>query len=286
MDIGLDPRPSLERAVAAFQRAIEINPDYANAYNNSGIALWRRAVFEQRTGSDPGATLERGDRRLRRGHRSQPDLRLRLCQPRSRPTNPRDVQDRRGLDPSDALGLGRSGPRYRARDQPPDLLGLPRKNRRRAAGGALGDAIRNVSAGHFEAASESAARALTVNPRNAVAYQSAAEVHRWRAEDRLRQGLSIRTDVNQGRRLVEQALALNPGLASAMVTGAALTTIQAEAESVAGDQNRPRRRCRGGGPTGPRNQPVPRARDRGIETSDRGCVTLSGSRSIQQGATE
>jgi hypothetical protein len=83
----------------------------------------------------------------------------------------------------------------------------------------------------FEAATASASTALTVNPRNAVAYQSAAEVHRWRAEDRLRRGLSIRTDLNEGRRLVERALELNPGLANALVTGAGLTTVQAESEA-------------------------------------------------------
>ena len=83
---------------------------------------------------------------------------------------------------------------------------------------------------YLDAATETAQRALTVNPRNAVAYQSAAEVHRWRAQSRLDRGRSVRTDLNEGRRLVDQALALNPGLARALITGAALTIIQAEAE--------------------------------------------------------
>ena len=85
---------------------------------------------------------------------------------------------------------------------------------------------------YFDAAAAAASKALAANPRNAVAYQSAAEINRWRAEHRLRQGLSIRADVREGRRLVERALALNPGLANALVTGAAITTVQAESESA------------------------------------------------------
>jgi hypothetical protein len=84
---------------------------------------------------------------------------------------------------------------------------------------------------YLEAASAAAARALEVNPRNAVAFQSAAEVRRWRAEDRLRRGQSVRGDLAEGQRLVERALDLNPELALAMVTAAALKTIQAESES-------------------------------------------------------
>ena len=69
------------------------------------------------------------------------------------------------------------------------------------------------------------------NPQNAVAYQSAAEVKRWRADWRLSQGLSVQTELVEGNRLVEEALASNPGLASAMITDSALKIIQAESEA-------------------------------------------------------
>ena len=64
-----------------------------------------------------------------------------------------------------------------------------------------------------------------------AAHEHPAEFHRWRAEWRLAQGQSVRADLIEGRRLIERALQRNPGLANAMVTDAALKTIQAESES-------------------------------------------------------
>ena len=83
---------------------------------------------------------------------------------------------------------------------------------------------------HLDAAADSADKALIVNPQNAVAYQSAAEVQRWRAEWRLNEGRSVRAELIEGQRLIEEALARNPGLANAMVTESTLNTIQAETE--------------------------------------------------------
>ena len=86
---------------------------------------------------------------------------------------------------------------------------------------------------NFEAAAAAAGRALVANPQNAVAYQSAAEVHRWRAEWRQQQAHSVGTDLLEGKRQIEIALEKNPTLAAAMVTEAALLVIQAESESDA-----------------------------------------------------
>ena len=84
---------------------------------------------------------------------------------------------------------------------------------------------------YFSAAAAAAENAIAANSQNPVAYQSAAEVHRWHAEWRLAQGQSVRADLIEGQRLIERALQRNPGLANAMVTDAALKTIQAESES-------------------------------------------------------
>jgi hypothetical protein len=84
---------------------------------------------------------------------------------------------------------------------------------------------------NLAAAANASEKALAANPRNSVAYQSAAEVHRWRAEWLNSQGRSIRSEIVAGRSLIERALARNPSSANAMVTGAALTIIQASAET-------------------------------------------------------
>ncbi|HSN57090.1 MAG TPA: hypothetical protein VLT32_20640, partial [Candidatus Sulfomarinibacteraceae bacterium] len=82
----------------------------------------------------------------------------------------------------------------------------------------------------LRAAARAAERALEVNPGNAVAYQSLAEVHRWRAEWALRSGRPVGHEVREGRRSAAEALRRNPGLAAACLTEAALLAVQAEAD--------------------------------------------------------
>ncbi len=54
---GLDPRPVFAKADLGVSKAIEMRPEYANAYNNSGIALWRRGHLRTEDRSDPNADL-------------------------------------------------------------------------------------------------------------------------------------------------------------------------------------------------------------------------------------
>ena len=46
MEIALD-RPSLEEAIASYNRALELNPDLAEAWISKGIALYRLGKFEE-----------------------------------------------------------------------------------------------------------------------------------------------------------------------------------------------------------------------------------------------
>jgi serine/threonine-protein kinase len=230
MDIGLDPRPSLDRAVAAFRRAIEINPDYANAYNNSGIALWRRGRFEQRTGADPGTTLGEAIAAFDNAIERNPSYAYAFAnRGLARRTLALHLIDN-GIDPSDPVRQAREDLERALEINPQIFWAYPEKTAVEILAARWARRSGGSPAPYFDAAAESAERALTVNPRNAVAYQSAAEVHRWRAEDRRLAGLSVQADIREGRRRVEQALERNPGLASAYFTGAALITIQAEAE--------------------------------------------------------
>ena len=230
MATGLDPRPALDRAVASFRRAIELNPNYANAYNNSGITLWRRAVFELRTGSDPRETLDEAvsafDAAIQRNRSYAYAFANRGL---ARRTTAMYLLDN-GADPTASLNLARTDLETALLLNPQIFWAYPEKTAVELLAARWADLSGVSPLAYLDAAAETAQRALTVNPRNAVAYQSAAEVHRWRAQSRLDRGQSVRTDLNEGRRLVDQALELNPGLARALITGAALTIIQAEAE--------------------------------------------------------
>jgi serine/threonine-protein kinase len=232
MDVGLDPRPALAKAISAFQKAIELRPEYANAYNNSGIALWRRAIFELRTASDPNADLGQAVTAFDAAIFRNPTYAYAHANRGLARRTMAIVRFDNGLDPLQYLDLARNDLDTALSLNPQIFWAYPEKTAVEilAARWVMQDG--KEPQGFFDAAATAASKALTVNPRNAVAYQSAAEVHRWRAEDRLRNGLSIQTDIREGRRLIEQALTLNPGLARAMVTGAALTTIQAEAEGT------------------------------------------------------
>ena len=230
MTIGIDPRPSLDRAVAAFGRAIGLNPDYANPYNNSGIAEWRRAVYVLRIGSDPLPTLERAMAFFDAAISRNPGYAYAYANRGLAGRTDATYRFNRSEDPSQSIAGARSDLERALSLNPQIFWAYPEKTAVELL--AARWAMRSSAPAHpfLEAASATARQALVINPRNAVAYQSAAEVHRWRAEDRLRQGLSVRDDLVEGRRLVERALAINPELASAMVTGSALTIIQAESE--------------------------------------------------------
>jgi serine/threonine-protein kinase len=59
MTHGTDPGPSLDRAIAAATRALELDPGFAAAFNTLGGALKARAEQAVRLGDDPRALLER-----------------------------------------------------------------------------------------------------------------------------------------------------------------------------------------------------------------------------------
>ena len=68
---------------------------------------------------------------------------------------------------------------------------------------------------------------LDLNPQNAAAYQTAAEAHRWRAEWLRSMRRDPNRDLTAGLRLTSAALELNPALANALITEAALLAVKA-----------------------------------------------------------
>ena len=85
----------------------------------------------------------------------------------------------------------------------------------------------------FAAASAAVDRAMQLNPQNATSYQTAAEVHRWRAEWLKSMRRDPVPEIAAGRVFIDRSLQLNPTLAKAMVTGSALLVIQAESTPAA-----------------------------------------------------
>jgi serine/threonine-protein kinase len=230
MGIGIDPRPSLDRAVVAFERAIELNPAYANAYNNSGIALWRRAVYEMRTGADPSDTLAEAVRSFDAAIERNPDYAYAFANRGLAERYQATYALNNDLDPTSFLDRSRADLRHALSLNPQVFWAYPELTAVDLAAARWAMQVGQSPRLHLDAASATADKALVANPRNSVAYQSAAEVHRWRAQWRLDQGRSVRAELLEGQRLIEESLARNPELANAMVTLAALKTIQAEAE--------------------------------------------------------
>jgi hypothetical protein len=78
------------------------------------------------------------------------------------------------------------------------------------------------------AAAARAEQALKINPSNSVAFQTAAEVHRWRAEWLAAEGRGTRAEIEAGLRQAERALAIDPHQGNALLSKAGLLLIRAE----------------------------------------------------------
>ena len=93
----------MDEAIACYRKAIELDPKYANAHNDLGIALRTREKLDEAIACLP------------QGHRTRPETRQRPQQPRHRPA------DQRKLDEAIAcLPQGhRTRPEIRQRPQQP-----------------------------------------------------------------------------------------------------------------------------------------------------------------------
>jgi tetratricopeptide (TPR) repeat protein len=58
MKRGLDPSGAMARAIACFKEAAAINPNYANAWVNLGVANLALAKYQDQRGKDPAASLK------------------------------------------------------------------------------------------------------------------------------------------------------------------------------------------------------------------------------------
>ncbi len=238
LSVGADPRPSLDRAGASFRQAIRLNPQYANAYNNLGIALWRRASYELKTGHDPGPSLD--------------EALAAFASATSLNSNYANAFANRGLayrtralyaleqgdDPTPWLEEARANLDRAVDINPKVYWAYPERAATEILAARWAMRSDRDPGPFFDRAATAAQRALAANAANAVAFQTAAEVHRWRALGLVTAGEDPSAEVAAGRRLTAQALRLNPGLASAMVTDAALLMIQARGSSDPGARRR------------------------------------------------
>jgi serine/threonine-protein kinase len=230
MGTGIDPRPSLAKAVEAFSRANSLNPAYANAYNNRGIALWRQAVYELRTGADPKDSLAQAVAAFDEAIERNPDYAYAFANRGLAGRTLAGTTLEAGADPTETLALARADLTRALSLNPQIFWAYPELTAVELAAARWAIQTGDSPTRYLDAAADTAAKGLVANPQNAVAYQSAAEVSRWRAEWRLSEGRSVRAELVEGQRLIEEALSRNPGLANAMVTMSTLKAIQAETE--------------------------------------------------------
>ncbi len=57
--LGVDPRPSFERAIADYDEALRRKPDFADAWGNRGAVSWHRGDAELERGGDPKPWFDR-----------------------------------------------------------------------------------------------------------------------------------------------------------------------------------------------------------------------------------
>ncbi len=236
MAAGEDPRPSLERAVDSYRRAIELRPTYANAFNNMGIALWRRAVYELRAGSDPEPSLDAAFDAYQRALELNPNYAYAYANRGLAARTAAVVAFNHGEDPSPWLDRARESLRTALEINDQIHWCYPEQAAVELLA-ARWEASQGGDPGAFLAAAEhSAAAAIAIRPTSAVAHQTLGEVSRWRAALLTLGSSELEREVSQGLLATARALELNPALASAMVTRAALLLERASSPGVRADR--------------------------------------------------
>ncbi len=214
MRVGRPPEADVARALTACGRALEADPDLAEAYGKEARIYWRSAERRELRGEDP-----------------RPDLARAVASARAAiERDPRDVnayghlsiahrllaawQMSRGLDPSAALAAAIEAA-GRAITLAPDRGWA----RNRLANAHLMRADLLLERGEdprpeLDRAAASYRRALALDPHLTLAFTNLGTLWKTRAEYEISLGLDPSESVSRAVRALQRALAINPNAAS------------------------------------------------------------------------
>jgi tetratricopeptide (TPR) repeat protein len=232
LERGLDPSTTVEAALAAYRRAVELNPAWGYPHVNAGIVERLAARWDQLNGVDSRPHLEAALASLAAGEK--------LLGPHptilTERTEVRLLEARgafaRGASPAAALTAANEEAARLLADHPDDAeahrlrgeVGLGR-GRWRARNG-------QSPLADLDRASRDLERSLVLNPSSAPAWCAQADVALERATFLRGQRRSGSSEVDRGLAAARQALGLNSQLAEAHLTLARLLLLRGGAQDA------------------------------------------------------
>ena len=226
---GQDPEPALREARGVFGRAVELNAKGAFAHRGLAGAETVGADYDLAVGTDPRPRLARIRRSAQLALDANPDYANGYASLGLADAIEAEYLDRQGSDPEAAFRSGRVHFRKALAINATNVDGLVGLRRLELAA-ARTDLERDRSPQRaLEAAGDAARRLVAAEPRHPDAARGEAEVHRWRAEWRLRRGLVPTDDLRQGLLDIERALEINRLSPEAAAVRVRLRTLEARA---------------------------------------------------------
>lgn len=195
---------------------------HANAYNNSGIAHWRRAVWEYRSDLNPSESLEQAEVAFKRALEINPRYAYAWTNLGMGLRTRAQAEFERGDDPSATLDEARHALGQAISINPSIAYAHNERAAVELVAVRYALSLKQPSGNSLASAASAVRTALEANPSSAGAWQTSAEVHRLKATTLRRAGASPRNEVARGLADADRALKLNPASWQAMITSAAL----------------------------------------------------------------
>jgi serine/threonine protein kinase/tetratricopeptide (TPR) repeat protein len=229
VEIGLSPEASLDRALGSCETTLRINPGITLTHNIVAQIHLIHARYEQSRGQDPRPHLERAASvltRLVQGSRADIDTYANLAEVH-RAVGLYLVEQR--ADPAEALGSGKAAVQKMLEIAPNEPRGYLLEGKLLSIAGRFAMQEKKDPVPFFRDAAGALDRTLALRLNSADVYQTIAELYRFWAEHDAGEKGRAREHIAKGLVAAEEALAINPKMATALSVRGVLHVLEARA---------------------------------------------------------
>jgi len=221
-DRGRSADPLLDRALEAFERAIELAPEQGFGYDNTAVALIQRARWERARGEDPAVSIRAAQGKLRQALEIAPGYSTFAADLGMSYVVLAEYQLAHDIDPMQNVTTGSSVLLDVLKRNPKDAQAHHYLGAARALVARLHLQKHHGQADEFGAAARSLERAIELAPDNRDYQVALAALFNVWASFQGQTGADPRPLLKRGRDLIDRILVLRPSWSDALEVRAAL----------------------------------------------------------------